>query len=160
MNERLCNVALAVPLRTTFTYKVPVRLARGNSARHPRRRAISQKIPDRCGHRMAEEAPPDTKLRDIQKCLDLVPALTAKLLELGRWIASYYVAPIGEVYRAMFPPVTNFAPNRLLCCQKQAGQPRQLSSMKLKTSRLSAETAIRKRRAAAANRHSLRNFPA
>jgi len=27
MNEKLCHVAVAVPLRTTFTYKVPERLA-------------------------------------------------------------------------------------------------------------------------------------
>ena len=38
------------------------------------------------------------------KLIDLIPALTPKLLELGQWIASYYLAPIGEVFRAMLPP--------------------------------------------------------
>jgi primosomal protein N' (replication factor Y) len=114
MNERLCNVALAVPLRTTFTYKVPVRLA---EEIQPGTRVV---VPFRKKSLVgvvtawAEEAPPDTSLRDIQKCLDLVPALTPKLLELGRWIASYYVAPIGEVYRAMFPPVTELRAQQIV----------------------------------------------
>jgi primosomal protein N' (replication factor Y) len=114
MNERLCNVALAVPLRTTFTYKVPVRLA---EEIQPGTRVV---VPFRKKSLVgvvtawAEEAPPDTRLRDIQKCLDLVPALTPKLLELGRWIASYYVAPIGEVYRAMFPPVTELRAQQIV----------------------------------------------
>ena len=37
------------------------------------------------------------------------PALAPKLLELGQWIASYYVAPIGEVYRGMLPPLTELS---------------------------------------------------
>jgi len=40
--------------------------------------------------------------------------LTPKLLELGQWIASYYVAPIGEVYRAMLPPVTELRARQIV----------------------------------------------
>jgi primosomal protein N' (replication factor Y) (superfamily II helicase) len=106
MNEKLCNVALAVPLRTTFTYKVPNRLAAeiqpGSRVIVPfRKKSLIGVVTE-----WTEQGPPDTKLREVQKCLDLIPALTKNLLELGRWIASYYVAPIGEVYRAMLPPVT------------------------------------------------------
>jgi primosomal protein N' (replication factor Y) (superfamily II helicase) len=106
MNERLCNVALAVPLRTTFTYKVSERLAAeiqpGSRVVVPfRKKSLVGVMTE-----WVDEPPPETKLREVQKCLDLVPALTPKLLELGRWIASYYVAPIGEVYRAMLPPAT------------------------------------------------------
>src|SRR4029077_4386057 len=57
-------------------------------------------------------APEGTKIREIQKVLDLVPALTPRLLELGQWIASYYLAPIGEVFRAMLPPVTEIVLKR------------------------------------------------
>jgi primosomal protein N' (replication factor Y) (superfamily II helicase) len=57
-------------------------------------------------------APPDTALRDVTKVLTLVPALTPRLLELGQWIASYYLAPVGEVFRAMLPPVTELATRR------------------------------------------------
>jgi primosomal protein N' (replication factor Y) len=106
MKEKLCNVAVAVPLRTTFTYKVPERLAAeiqpGSRVLVPfRRKSLVGVVTG-----WSEDRPGEKSLREIQKCLDLAPALTAKLLELGRWIASYYVAPIGEVYRAMLPPVT------------------------------------------------------
>src|SRR5579863_3516109 len=106
MNAKLCNVALAVPLRTTFTYKLPDRLAAelqpGSRVVVPfRKKSLVGVVTE-----FVTAAPSGTKLREIQKFLDLVPALTPKLLELGQWIASYYVAPIGEVYRAMLPPVT------------------------------------------------------
>ena len=61
---------------------------------------------------MTAAAPEGTKIREIQKVLDLIPALTPKLLELGQWIASYYLAPIGEVFRAMLPPVTEISLKR------------------------------------------------
>jgi primosomal protein N' (replication factor Y) len=109
MNEKLCNVALAVPMRTTFTYKVPGRLATeiqpGSRVVVPfRKKSLVGVMTE-----WVKEAPPQTKLRELQKCLDVVPALTPKLLELGQWIASYYVAPIGEVYRAMLPPLTEIS---------------------------------------------------
>ena len=35
--------------------------------------------------------------------LDATPVLDEQLLQLGRWIADYYLAPIGEVFRTMLP---------------------------------------------------------
>jgi primosomal protein N' (replication factor Y) len=105
MNEKLCNVALAVPLRTAFTYKVPERLAAqlqpGSRVVVPFRKKFLVGVVTE----WAAQGPPDTKLREVQKCLDVIPALTKNLLDLGQWISSYYVAPIGEVYRAMLPPL-------------------------------------------------------
>ena len=40
----------------------------------------------------------------MSKSLDAIPALPPKLVELGRWVGGYYVAPLGEVFRAMLPP--------------------------------------------------------
>ncbi len=105
MNDKLCNVALAVPLRTTFTYRVPERLAAeiqpGSRVVVPfRKKSLVGVVTE-----WAAQGPPDAKLREVQKCLDVIPALTKNLLDLGQWISSYYVAPIGEVYRAMLPPL-------------------------------------------------------
>jgi len=61
---------------------------------------------------LAETPPPETKIREIAKVLDLVPTLTPKLIELAHWIAGYYLAPIGEVFRAMLPPVTELTAKR------------------------------------------------
>src|SRR5215469_17681444 len=53
-----------------------------------------------------ENAPQGAKLREIARVLDIFPALTPKLIELANWIAHYYLAPIGDVVRAMTPPLT------------------------------------------------------
>ena len=114
MTEFFCNVALPVPLRTTFTYAVPEAL-RGHV--QPGARVL---VPFRKKSLVgvvvetAAVAPEKTQVREISKALDLVPALTPKLIELGQWIAGYYLAPVGEVFRAMLPPVTEIALKRLI----------------------------------------------
>src|SRR5579863_6090038 len=120
MNETLCNVALAVPLRATFTYKIPALLAAeiqpGSRVLVPFRKKSTVGVVTE----LVSQAPPGTKLREIQKSLDIVPALTPKLLELGRWIASYYVAPIGEVYRGMLPPLTELSARQRIVVTEMA----------------------------------------
>jgi primosomal protein N' (replication factor Y) len=112
MPAAFCNVALQVPLRTTFTYGVPEELRAqvqaGSRVLVPfRKKSFVGVVTE------IDVVPPaDTKIRDIGKVLDLLPALTPKLLELGQWIANYYLAPIGEVFRAMLPPVTELALRR------------------------------------------------
>ena len=111
-----CNVAVPVPLRSTFTYGIPQPLRGtvqlGCRVLVPfRKKSIVGVVTELL------ERPPDTgiapkKIRDVARVLDLIPALTPKLLELGQWIASYYVAPIGEVFRAMLPPVTELSAQR------------------------------------------------
>src|ERR1700752_3982608 len=112
MTETYCNVALAVPLRTTFAYAVPENLraqvqAGSRVVVQFRKKSLVGVVLEMTG-----TAPEGTKIREVQKVLDLVPALTPKLLELGQWIASYYLAPIGEVFRAMLPPVTEISLKR------------------------------------------------
>jgi primosomal protein N' (replication factor Y) (superfamily II helicase) len=106
MNSSFCNVALALPLRTTFTYAVPEALRctvqPGSRVLVPfRKKAMVGVVVE-----LMEAAPEGTKIREITRALDLVPALTPKLIELAQWIAGYYLAPIGEVFRAMLPPLT------------------------------------------------------
>jgi primosomal protein N' (replication factor Y) len=106
MNKVFCNVALAVPLRTTFTYAVPEQL---RAAVQPGARVLvpfRQKSLVGVVVDLTERAPEKAKIREISRVLDLIPALTPKLIELGHWSAGYYVAPVGEVFRAMLPPVT------------------------------------------------------
>src|SRR5579871_3811090 len=107
MPSTFCNVALAVPLRTTFTYGVPEEL---RAQAQPGCRVL---VPFRKKAMVGVvtavdvEPPKDTTIHDVRKVLDeLHPALPPKLLELGDWIAGYYVAPVGEVFRAMLPPNT------------------------------------------------------
>ena len=41
--------------------------------------------------------------REALRLIDSEPVLDAELLALGRWIAGYYCAPLGEVLRGMLP---------------------------------------------------------
>ena len=112
MSFPYCNVALPVPLRTTFTYAIPETMRElvqpGSRVVAPFRRTTLVGIVTECVAR----APEETKIREIAKVVDFVPALTPKLLELGQWIAGYYLAPVGEVFRAMLPPVTELRTER------------------------------------------------
>src|ERR1700681_490252 len=101
MTGRFYNVALPVPLRTTFTYAVPESLRDsvqpGSRVLVPfRKKSLVGVVVD-----FTDKAPEKTKLREIMKVLELIPALTPALLELAKWIAGYYLAPVGEVFRAM-----------------------------------------------------------
>ena len=112
MTPPFCNVALPVPLRTTFTYAAPESLQGtvqpGSRVLVPfRKKSMVGVVVE-----LAETAPPETKIREITRMLDFVPALTPKLIELAHWIAAYYLAPIGEVFRAMLPPVTELKSQR------------------------------------------------
>ena len=54
----------------------------------------------------SEEAPGEVEVRDVEALLDTEPAMGAELVELCRWIAGYYEAPLGEVIRAALPAGT------------------------------------------------------
>jgi primosomal protein N' (replication factor Y) len=52
------------------------------------------------------ELPGNAKLKPLLNVLDSKPVVGAKLLALGEWLADYYIAPAGEILRAMLPPET------------------------------------------------------
>src|SRR5882724_8330543 len=109
-----CNVALPVPLRTLFTYAIPDHLRElihpGTRVQVPfRKKSLIGVVIE-----LTTTTPPDTKIRNISKSIDHTPALTPKLIELGQWIADYYLAPVGEVFRAMLPPPTEIHTQRLI----------------------------------------------
>jgi len=112
MSAPYCNVALPVPLRRTFTYAVPEAL---REQVLPATRVLvpfRKKLLVGVVVELVEGAPEDTQIRNVSQVLDILPALTPKLIELGHWIAGYYLAPIGEVFRAMLPPATDLTLRR------------------------------------------------
>jgi primosomal protein N' (replication factor Y) len=104
MTQRYLEVALPVPLRSAFTYAVP---ASCNGEELVGRRVL---VPFRnrpmigVGLAVSARAPETKRIKEIAEVLDRVPALPPKLIELGQWISRYYLAPIGEAFRAMLPP--------------------------------------------------------
>ncbi len=100
---RTCEVALPLPLRTTFTYRIPEALegATVNGARVVvpfRNRAMLGVVLGR------GDSLDGASLKDVTEIIDPLPALSPHLIELARWISNYYLSPIGETLRAMLPP--------------------------------------------------------
>jgi primosomal protein N' (replication factor Y) (superfamily II helicase) len=107
---RFCQVALPVPLRSTFTYAIPPALdgsANGEHSLVGRRVVVPFRNRAMVGVVLSESedsVPGVSKIREIAEAMDALPALPPKLVELGDWISRYYLAPIGETFRGMLPP--------------------------------------------------------
>ncbi len=101
----LVEVALTPPIpgRGYLTYAVPEELRQqavaGVRVRVPLGRA------SRTGLIVGEAAapPPTVAVRAILECLDAEPFLDRQVLELCRWAAGYYLAPIAEVIGTVVP---------------------------------------------------------
>jgi primosomal protein N' (replication factor Y) len=96
-----CEVALPVPLDHTFTYGVRLDQSPQRGARviAPFRNEKLIGVVTATG----VKAPVDVELRYLEAVLDEEPLLSEDLLKLADWIAQYYLAPLGEVLRAMLP---------------------------------------------------------
>ncbi len=94
-----CDVALPVPLDSVFTYRVdgaePVVGGRVLVPfRNQRMSGVVTALHDN---------EPQVQTKNIVEVLDAAPVLEEPLRRLAEWIAQYYIAPLGEVYRAMLP---------------------------------------------------------
>jgi primosomal protein N' (replication factor Y) len=100
-----CDVALPVPLDMAFTYAVPPGMEPVVGGRvlvpfrQQRMSGIVVELHDRT---------PQVKTKKVIEALDLSPVLDEQLLRLGQWIADYYLAPVGEVFRTMLPLSAEF----------------------------------------------------
>lgn len=100
--SRLAEVALPLGVDHTFTYLVPPALddaaAVGCRAIVPfGTRTLTGVIIDR---------PPESPLGSLKPLRDVVdadPVIPPELLALCRWVAEYYLAPLGEVLKAALP---------------------------------------------------------
>jgi len=103
---QFCDVAVPVPLDATFTYRIPENslepVVGGRVIvpfREQRLSGIVTELHDR---------EPTFTTRRLSQVLDSTPALAQELMQLGRWMAQYYIAPIGEVFRTMLPLSAGF----------------------------------------------------
>ncbi len=99
---RFCDVAIPVPVDRLFTYELgrefELRAQVGCRVLVP---FGTRKLAGMVMHLHSE--PPEQQTRVISSLLDEEPVLDTELLNLGRWIADYYCAPIGEVIKGMLP---------------------------------------------------------
>jgi len=95
-----CDVAVPVPLDRVFTY------AAGEAAPVVGARVLVPFRREKLAGvvvKVHDEAPAGVEAKPLLGVLDSEPVLSAELMELGRWIAQYYLAPVGEVLRGMLP---------------------------------------------------------
>src|SRR5581483_1453109 len=96
-----CDVSLPVPIDQAFTYSLPETL------RHRVKTGSRVLVPfgtrKLTGIVLATHNNANGQTREALRLLDEEPVLDEHLLKLGRWIASYYCAPLGETLRAMTP---------------------------------------------------------
>src|SRR5262245_46838380 len=100
--HQYCDVSLPVPLDQLFTYALPETL------RHrvtPGCRLIVPFGPRKLTGVVlrSHDDPPQVEAREALRLIDAQPVLDEELLALGKWIAGYYCAPLGEVLRSMLP---------------------------------------------------------
>jgi primosomal protein N' (replication factor Y) len=102
------DVALAVPIDMAFTYAIPPGMEPVVGGRvlvpfrQQRMSGIIVELHDRA------PASKDVKIKKVIEVLDPSPVVDELLLKLGQWIASYYLAPLGEVLRTMLPLSAEF----------------------------------------------------
>ena len=53
--------------------------------------------------RLHDERPQGYEVKSVAQLMDSEPIITPQQLQLWQWIADYYLAPIGDVYKAALP---------------------------------------------------------
>ncbi|HEX5137115.1 MAG TPA: primosomal protein N', partial [Planctomycetota bacterium] len=98
------KIALDLPVPTEFTYAVPARLLA--ELKPGQRVRVPFRTQTRVGYLVALEESSDVpETRDILAVVDPEPLVPPDLLNLARWIGSYYGCALGEAIQAMLPRV-------------------------------------------------------
>src|SRR5260370_2976684 len=99
---RFCDVSLPVRLAQVFIYGLPETLQ--HCVQVGCRVFVPFGVRKLTGVVLAtHDDAPDVEARDVLRLIDEEPVFDCEMLALGRWIAAYYCAPLGEVLRTMTP---------------------------------------------------------
>src|SRR5258706_12606938 len=101
MDPRAVEVALPLPLQSTFTYRVPEGV-------DPPSRGVRVLVPFGPRRVIGLVTGPATLLPETMKdeveALHEVPLAPPPLLNLASWMSEHYLAAPGEGYRRVLPP--------------------------------------------------------
>lgn len=118
MFDRYADVAVRLPISGTFTYRVPAEMY--DAVRPGLRVQVSFRNRDEEAVICAVHGnAPDFEVLPLTKLIDSEPILTEYQLQLGFWMADYYLAGPGECLGKMFPAGRRY-PKRL---EKRASAP-------------------------------------
>ena len=118
--HHIVEVAIPLPLEGSFHYLVPERL---KSAAVAGKRVLvpfgRRKV---TGYLLGDAADSGAELKELLEVLDEEPLFTAAELEFYRWIAGYYLHPLGEVIKMALPAGINLV-SRYRCETAEDGTP-------------------------------------
>jgi primosomal protein N' (replication factor Y) len=104
--KEIVEVAIGLPVSKTFHYRIPEKM-RG-SLQVGMRVLVPFKGRRVTGYTIdLLDQPPkglEEKLREIEGLLDETPLIDPQMLRFYRWIADYYLYPLGEVIKTGLPP--------------------------------------------------------
>lgn len=102
--SQYADVILPVPLDGYFTYAVPQE-AQGRVTQGIRVIVPFGRSKNYVGiiARLHDEKPQGYEVKPISVVIDTQPILLSGQLDFWQWISSYYMSPIGEVYKAALP---------------------------------------------------------
>ncbi len=115
------DVAFSIPGKTLFTYEMPENHG-GNSetAASLVGRRVSAPFGSRKRngiivhiHTNSEPDLPKEKIRQIHTVLDEYPLFSDEIMQLGQWLAGFYLASFGECLACMAPSMTTKRPRTL-----------------------------------------------
>jgi primosomal protein N' (replication factor Y) len=105
------KIALPLPIDQLFIYEVPShweeKIKVGQRVIVPfHSRQLKGYVIEKKDTFLREESRIKKKIKKIIKIAEKKPLFSAELLTLARWIASYYLCPLGEVLSIMDPKIT------------------------------------------------------
>ena len=115
------DVAVPVGVRKTFAYSVPpamrARIAPGLRVLVPFGSKLLTGYVTGFPERAALEG---LRLKAVRELLEQTPSITPELVRAALWVAEYYFAPPGEVFRALFPTGSQISGGRLVSLTPKA----------------------------------------
>jgi primosomal protein N' (replication factor Y) len=104
--KEIVEVAVGLPVFKTFHYRIPKKMR--DSLQIGMRVLVPFKVRKVTGFSIdLLEQPPkgiEEKLREVEDLLDEGPLIAPQMLHFYRWIADYYLYPLGEVIKTGLPP--------------------------------------------------------
>ena len=112
------DVILPLPLEGTFTYSVPEPMAQVRMGVRVLVPLGRSKTYTAMAVRLHSEKP-EFETRPIIQVIDAEPVLIEQQLRLWQWISTYYMSPIGDVFKAALPAglkaEENYRPKTVRC---------------------------------------------
>jgi len=108
----LVELVLPLPLFQTFSYLSEIPLLPGQRVIAPFKTTKLIGIVHSCKEIKDNKDLPPFECKYIEEPLDSEPIVPGNLMKFLEWVASYYLSPLGTVYKVALPPQTFLFPKR------------------------------------------------